>query len=42
MSLPPGEGVRRLDRNPTIETPPIPGWSLAMSELLRKKDRQHF
>jgi hypothetical protein len=32
-----GAGVRCLDRNSTIETQPIPGWSLAKSELLQKK-----
>jgi hypothetical protein len=42
MSRPLGEGRRRLDRNSANETPPIPGWSLAMSELLGKKDRLHF
>jgi hypothetical protein len=42
MSRPLGQRVRRLDRNSAIETPPIPGPSLAMSELLQKKDRQHF
>jgi Uma2 family endonuclease len=35
-------GIRRLDRDDTIETPLIPGWSLAMSELLRKVDGVYF
>jgi Uma2 family endonuclease len=29
------KGVRRLDRDSVIETPLVPGWSLAMSDLLR-------
>jgi hypothetical protein len=42
LSRPLGDGVRRLDRNSTIKTPLIPGWSLAICELIRKKDRQYF
>jgi Uma2 family endonuclease len=36
------DGSRRLDRDGTIETSLIPGWSMPMSQLLRKKGRQYF
>jgi Uma2 family endonuclease len=36
------DSTLRLDRNNRIETPLIPGWSLEMSLLLRKKGRRYF
>jgi Uma2 family endonuclease len=36
------EGVRRLDSSSAIETPLLPGWSLPMSEFLRKNDGVYF
>jgi Uma2 family endonuclease len=36
------ESVRRLDRSSNIETPLLPGWSLAMSDLLRKRNGVYF
>jgi Uma2 family endonuclease len=32
------EDIRRLDRTGSIQTPLLPGWSLEMSKLLRKRD----
>jgi Uma2 family endonuclease len=34
--------VRMLERDATIQTPLLPGWSLAMSELLSKEDGVYF
>jgi len=36
------DGIRRLDRDDTIETPVIPGWSMPIRELLRKLHGVYF